>query len=175
MSDDVLELADRLWRGELGSGDYQARSGSAAAARADEALRLAGHLAEIAWLAAPGDPGIGEVRVRSIRLERTRPRRPWRRACSAGRRRNRSPTHRPGAESCAAFGGVPGAVYRSDSHHQNAVSMSLSYSTTLPYQESISGTSSDRLLITASGVASAKVGTSECGMSTARMPTLWAP
>ena len=30
--------------------------------RAEEALRLAGHLAELAWLAAPGDRGIGEVR-----------------------------------------------------------------------------------------------------------------
>ena len=28
----------------------------------DGALRLAGHLAELAWLAAPGDPGIAEVR-----------------------------------------------------------------------------------------------------------------
>ncbi len=28
----------------------------------DEALRLAGHLAELAWLADPGDPGIGAVR-----------------------------------------------------------------------------------------------------------------
>jgi hypothetical protein len=29
---------------------------------ADDALRLAGHLAELAWLAAPGDQGIGRVR-----------------------------------------------------------------------------------------------------------------
>jgi alkyl sulfatase BDS1-like metallo-beta-lactamase superfamily hydrolase len=28
----------------------------------DEALRLAGHLAELAWLAAPDDPGVQEVR-----------------------------------------------------------------------------------------------------------------
>jgi hypothetical protein len=34
----------------------------AAAAPADEALRLAGHLAELAWLAAPADEGIGRVR-----------------------------------------------------------------------------------------------------------------
>ncbi len=30
--------------------------------RAEEALRLAGHLAELAWLAAPGDQGIARVR-----------------------------------------------------------------------------------------------------------------
>jgi alkyl sulfatase BDS1-like metallo-beta-lactamase superfamily hydrolase len=30
----------------------------------DAALRLAGHLAELAWLAAPGDPGVAEVRQR---------------------------------------------------------------------------------------------------------------
>ncbi|MGN6677790.1 MAG: alkyl sulfatase dimerization domain-containing protein, partial [Streptosporangiaceae bacterium] len=30
--------------------------------RTDEALRLAGHLAELAWLAAPADQGIGKVR-----------------------------------------------------------------------------------------------------------------
>jgi hypothetical protein len=35
---------------------------AATAERADEALRLAGHLAELAWLAAPGDQGIGRVR-----------------------------------------------------------------------------------------------------------------
>jgi hypothetical protein len=28
----------------------------------DDALRLAGHLAELAWLAAPDDPGVQEVR-----------------------------------------------------------------------------------------------------------------
>ena len=28
----------------------------------DTALRLAGHLAELAWLAAPDDPGVQEVR-----------------------------------------------------------------------------------------------------------------
>ena len=35
---------------------------SAAPDRIEEALRLAGHLAELAWLAAPGDQGIGNVR-----------------------------------------------------------------------------------------------------------------
>jgi glyoxylase-like metal-dependent hydrolase (beta-lactamase superfamily II) len=39
----------------------ETRSG-AGAARIEEALRLAGHLAELAWLAAPGDEGIGRVR-----------------------------------------------------------------------------------------------------------------
>ncbi len=40
-----------------------ARSGpDAGAGPAERALRLAGHLAELAWLAAPGDQGIGQVR-----------------------------------------------------------------------------------------------------------------
>jgi glyoxylase-like metal-dependent hydrolase (beta-lactamase superfamily II) len=39
----------------------ETRSG-AGAARIEEALRLAGHLAELAWLAAPEDEGIGRVR-----------------------------------------------------------------------------------------------------------------
>ncbi len=39
----------------------ETRSG-AGAARIEEALRLAGHLAELAWLAAPDDEGIGRVR-----------------------------------------------------------------------------------------------------------------
>jgi alkyl sulfatase BDS1-like metallo-beta-lactamase superfamily hydrolase len=36
--------------------------GAASGEGGDAALRLAGHLAELAWLAAPGDPGVQEVR-----------------------------------------------------------------------------------------------------------------
>jgi hypothetical protein len=34
------------------------------AADAEARLRLAGHLAELAWLAAPGDPEVAQVRQR---------------------------------------------------------------------------------------------------------------
>jgi len=44
------------------SGSEPGSDAPATTERADEALRLAGHLAELAWLAAPGDPGIGSVR-----------------------------------------------------------------------------------------------------------------
>ncbi len=39
----------------------QALAGEAGTGR-DDALRLAGHLAELAWLAAPGDAGIAKIR-----------------------------------------------------------------------------------------------------------------
>jgi len=68
---------------------------SAGAARIEEALRLAGHLAELAWLAAPGTRGSGECGRRSIRPgQRRRPRR-WPRECSGGRARQ--PRRRPPA------------------------------------------------------------------------------
>jgi glyoxylase-like metal-dependent hydrolase (beta-lactamase superfamily II) len=56
-------LADRALAllAEARSGDAgDAHAGTAA--RVEEALRLAGHLAELAWLAAPGDHAIGRVR-----------------------------------------------------------------------------------------------------------------
>lgn len=82
-------LAGRLWRGEVGSSEYHpighlgGLAGPAAAAgrdgdggdhgdaAAEEALRLAGHLAELARLAAPGDHAIGEIhrRVFSARAD----------------------------------------------------------------------------------------------------------
>jgi hypothetical protein len=37
-------------------------AGAGGAAEADRALRLAGHLAEHAWLAAPADPGVQRAR-----------------------------------------------------------------------------------------------------------------
>jgi glyoxylase-like metal-dependent hydrolase (beta-lactamase superfamily II) len=78
----------------------EARS-SAGAARIEEALRLAGHLAELAWLAAPGTRGSGECGRRSIRPgQRRRPRR-WPRECSGGRPKNRSIRHNPGIRGAA--------------------------------------------------------------------------
>ena len=49
-------LADRALALAGGGGDGTGRSAD------DDALRLAGHLAELAWLADPGDPGIAAVR-----------------------------------------------------------------------------------------------------------------
>ncbi len=118
------------------------------ARRSDEALRLAGHLAELAWLAAPGDPGIGQVR-REVYTARA-----------------------DAATSTMATGAFRWAAQESVGEVINPARIHIC---ACAYQDSISGTRSERLSITASGVASAKVGTSECGMSTARMPTLWAP
>ena len=47
-------------------------------------LRLAGHLAELAWLAAPDDPGVQAVRRRSSPAGPRPPRRPWPTGCSRG-------------------------------------------------------------------------------------------
>jgi alkyl sulfatase-like protein len=59
-------LADRalamLAEARSASASERDSNAAATAERADEALRLAGHLAELAWLAAPGDLGIGRVR-----------------------------------------------------------------------------------------------------------------
>ncbi len=42
----------------------EGRPGGAPGTADDAALRLAGHLAELAWLAAPGDPAIQDARRR---------------------------------------------------------------------------------------------------------------
>jgi glyoxylase-like metal-dependent hydrolase (beta-lactamase superfamily II) len=58
-------LADRalaLISAGPGDGAGDVGAGAADPGGSDEALRLAAHLAELAWLAAPGDQGIGEVR-----------------------------------------------------------------------------------------------------------------
>src|SRR5262249_6752568 len=44
------------------AGSAQAGSGAVGAEGSDQALRLAGHLAELAWLAAPRDAGIARIR-----------------------------------------------------------------------------------------------------------------
>jgi glyoxylase-like metal-dependent hydrolase (beta-lactamase superfamily II) len=44
------------------AGDAAGDGGDASGDAGDAALRLAGHLAELAWLAAPDDPGVQEVR-----------------------------------------------------------------------------------------------------------------
>ena len=58
MAADILDLADRLGRGALPGGE--------------DGLRLAAHLAELAWLAWLADPGIQRARqqVYSIRADR---------------------------------------------------------------------------------------------------------
>jgi len=59
-------LADRalalLAEARAGADAGPEAGAEAGAERADGALRLAGHLAELAWLAAPGDRGIGRTR-----------------------------------------------------------------------------------------------------------------
>ena len=62
-------LADRALALTDGDGDEAAQGGgtqtdAGGEAGRDAALRLAGHLAELAWLADPGDPGIARVRQR---------------------------------------------------------------------------------------------------------------
>jgi glyoxylase-like metal-dependent hydrolase (beta-lactamase superfamily II) len=62
----ALELADRA---EDGAAEDGAAAGGVAG---EESLRLAGHLAELAWLAAPGDPEVAQARHRvfSLRADR---------------------------------------------------------------------------------------------------------
>src|SRR5258708_5039512 len=55
---------DRELAAELAAlaGGAQALAGRAAALARDGRLRLAGHLAELAWLAAPDDRSVGQVK-----------------------------------------------------------------------------------------------------------------
>jgi len=66
LADRALVLAGGLagLAGSGGSGGLASSGGSAGSGEpgGEAALRLAGHLAELAWLAAPDDPGIGRVR-----------------------------------------------------------------------------------------------------------------
>lgn len=91
MTADILDVADRLWRGELPRFDrYRLAGGDraggdqaggelaaadprvAALPGGEEGLRVAGHLAELAWLAAPGDDQVARARHRvfTMRAER---------------------------------------------------------------------------------------------------------
>ena len=54
-------LADRAVALMEGSGTTAFAPGTPGKGLADDSLRLAGHLAELAWLAAPDDPAVGEV------------------------------------------------------------------------------------------------------------------
>ena len=76
-------LADRalaLMEG-AGSGAFGQQRG-----HADDSLRLAGHLAELAWLAAPQDPAIAKRIARCSPGVPTQPHPPWPRGCFRGRR-----------------------------------------------------------------------------------------
>ncbi|HEV3367508.1 MAG TPA: alkyl sulfatase dimerization domain-containing protein [Acidimicrobiales bacterium] len=55
-------LADRALALIDPAGDRAGESGPGPSGTEDDAMRLAGHLAELAWLAAPDDPGIREAR-----------------------------------------------------------------------------------------------------------------
>ena len=74
-------LADRalamLAEARSASASERDSNAPATAERADEALRLAGHLAELAWLAAPGDLGIGRVRHEVFSARADTASRPW--------------------------------------------------------------------------------------------------
>jgi hypothetical protein len=55
----LLVTADSDSVDDQGAGDHQ---GGGMGGTAEDALRLAGHLAEMAWLAAPDDPAVAQVR-----------------------------------------------------------------------------------------------------------------
>lgn len=57
----AAELAELAGGAQVLADRAQALAGEAGTGR-DDALRLAGHLAELAWLAAPGDAGIAKIR-----------------------------------------------------------------------------------------------------------------
>jgi glyoxylase-like metal-dependent hydrolase (beta-lactamase superfamily II) len=68
-----VELAEAVLAGsEPAVGELAGDPGVAALPGGEEGLRMAGHLAELAWLAAPGDDGVARARHRvfTIRAER---------------------------------------------------------------------------------------------------------
>jgi Alkyl sulfatase dimerisation len=69
----AVELAERVpAESGTGGGDVATDPGVAALPGGEESLRMAGHLAELAWLAAPGDDQVARARHRvfTIRAER---------------------------------------------------------------------------------------------------------
>ncbi|MGA2837387.1 MAG: alkyl sulfatase dimerization domain-containing protein [Acidimicrobiales bacterium] len=62
LADRALALASGPGGQPGGGGGGGAGAGEGGGTDADGALRLAGHLAELAWMAAPGDPAIAEAR-----------------------------------------------------------------------------------------------------------------
>jgi hypothetical protein len=63
LADRALALIDTGGSGDTaGGGDGGGDPDDGRNGTEDEAMRLAGHLAELAWLAAPGDPGIQATR-----------------------------------------------------------------------------------------------------------------
>ena len=63
--------------------------GAGPGAGGEAALRLAGHLAELAWLAAPEDAGVQEARRTVFTRGPMKRRRPWPTGCSPGPRGSR--------------------------------------------------------------------------------------
>jgi glyoxylase-like metal-dependent hydrolase (beta-lactamase superfamily II) len=71
LADRALALAEQAMAEPAGAGGQDGDGSGDRDGAADQALRLAGHLAELARLAAPGDPAIGEIhrRVFSARAD----------------------------------------------------------------------------------------------------------